>query len=874
MFGQGINLYLMHKKLLFSFCFFLFLSSLIAQRVVTGPEPSWLYKIKPDTTRKVNRKMINNGYYLSLLDLQTDISSQTDYYHFIRNIINESGVQNASEVSVSFAPQYQKVIFHKIDLIRDGKVVSHLSGNQIKVIQEETDATNYQYNELNRAIIVLKDVRTNDQIDIAYSIKGDNPVFDGKFSSDIYFTQSTAVVNFYQTIISTDKRPLLFKRFNNAPAPTESKNNGSVIYHWNNVPVTPVEVQNNVPSWFNNYPHVSITEYQNWGEIVRWGNTLFNHYSYLLPEAVKKKIILLRSEANGNRYTFITLATRFVQDQIRYLGYEIGVHTHKPHDPGNVFKQRFGDCKDKALLLTMILREEKIPAYVALVNTDYRHTLNEQQPSPLAFNHVIVAIDDSSSYQFIDPTISYQRGDLAGLYIPAYGRALILREGMDHLEEVKPGYKKSTDIVETFTITKKNVGSALLKVESTFEGASADIYRNTLADNSVSEMERQFQNYYRKFYDSVLVEKDIVALDDSIANIITIKENYSIPEIWREDENGKKSFHVVAKPIYQEFPDPAASYKFGPLAINYPQNFHYRIILNMPEKWSFPKDQLHIRNESYVFDFNVITEDKTIILDYTFITYKDNISAEELVQYKSDYKKICSVLEYVVHNNSFSNLDANRNGNTLNWPLVGLMVVVIIGSCLLIQYLNKQEVETYIPIEEARRLGGWVSVAGVVIVINIIGQLYYFISDLNLKSIIWESLKSLGGYNLQALMMVTIISRLFLFIAVSMLFYWYIKRRDIFPKMFICYLLCSIVINLFLYFWYSNSGTQQLVGDDVGKAYLSQLTRSFVFGICWTLYFTNSSRVKNTFLYPYNYKPVTENPVLTDEKNGSTEHEL
>ena len=107
-------------------------------------------------------------------------------------------------------------------------------------------------------------------------------------------------------------------------------------------------------------------------------------------------------------------------------GLEIGANTHRPHPPADVFDQRFGDCKDKALLLSMILQQEDIPAYVALINTDTRSHLTNVAPSPEAFDHAIVAIRrPDGKYDFIHPTITCQRGPFSQLFIPAYGYGLV-----------------------------------------------------------------------------------------------------------------------------------------------------------------------------------------------------------------------------------------------------------------------------------------------------------------------------------------------------------------------------------------------------------------------------------------------------------------
>jgi len=44
-----------------------------------------------------------------------------------------------------------------------------------------------------------------------------------------------------------------------------------------------------------------------------------------------------------------------LQQTIRYMGVEVGVGSHTPTHPNAVLTRRFGDCKDKALLVLNML---------------------------------------------------------------------------------------------------------------------------------------------------------------------------------------------------------------------------------------------------------------------------------------------------------------------------------------------------------------------------------------------------------------------------------------------------------------------------------------------------------------------------------------
>jgi hypothetical protein len=56
-----------------------------------------------------------------------------------------------------------------------------------------------------------------------------------------------------------------------------------------------------------------------------------------------------------------------------------------------VFTHRFGDCKDKATLLSAMLREIGIESYYVIINTE-RGSITATTPANLEFDHAILAI--------------------------------------------------------------------------------------------------------------------------------------------------------------------------------------------------------------------------------------------------------------------------------------------------------------------------------------------------------------------------------------------------------------------------------------------------------------------------------------------------
>jgi hypothetical protein len=93
----------------------------------------------------------------------------------------------------------------------------------------------------------------------------------------------------------------------------------------------------------------------------------------------------------------------FLQQKIKYVAVEIGIGGSQPHDNGQVFLHRYGDCKDKATLLIAMLRSVDLIGLPVLIRTRDDGLMEKEHPSS-SFNHAIVAIPRPGGYLFLDPT--------------------------------------------------------------------------------------------------------------------------------------------------------------------------------------------------------------------------------------------------------------------------------------------------------------------------------------------------------------------------------------------------------------------------------------------------------------------------------------
>ena len=88
----------------------------------------------------------------------------------------------------------------------------------------------------------------------------------------------------------------------------------------------------------------------------------------------------------------------------------LGESSHRPASPNEVLRRRFGDCKDKSLLLITLLRELGIDSKPVLLQIGRHMGLEKTLPSPQFFDHAIVQAALNGKTFFLDPTRLGQRG--------------------------------------------------------------------------------------------------------------------------------------------------------------------------------------------------------------------------------------------------------------------------------------------------------------------------------------------------------------------------------------------------------------------------------------------------------------------------------
>jgi Domain of Unknown Function with PDB structure (DUF3857)/Transglutaminase-like superfamily len=130
--------------------------------------------------------------------------------------------------------------------------------------------------------------------------------------------------------------------------------------------------------------------FQNWKDMGNWEAGLEQGRRDASAE-IKQKVAGLTAIPPTQLAKMQALA-RFVQGDIRYVAIELGIGGWQPHPAPEIFTHRYGDCKDKATLMSSMLHELGVESYFISINTE-RGGAAPDRPAMIGwFNHEILAV--------------------------------------------------------------------------------------------------------------------------------------------------------------------------------------------------------------------------------------------------------------------------------------------------------------------------------------------------------------------------------------------------------------------------------------------------------------------------------------------------
>jgi len=588
------------------------------------PVPAWVSRTDVEAASPKGIDGARGGLVNALLDDQIRVGATVEHYsRIVRRVLSTAGVENGGEITIEVDPSYERLVLHRIEIVRGAQRIDVLRAASVHAVPEEGEAKTYS-DRVSEAF-VLPDVRIGDVIDCEYSVNGQNPVFGGRLVDALPLVAGLFTERLRVRLLAPADRAIASGVTGDAGAALETGERvtgGLRESTWERRQVEPAKDEGATPDWFEPHPWVRMSEFASWADVVVWGVHLFEGKEASAGPLAERVVEIKAAHPDAEGQALAALD--FVQNQIRYLGIETGEHSHLPHDAAAVFAQRFGDCKDKSLLLVTLLRALGIEARVALANPGLGEKVADRSPSPLVFSHAIVRIRLAGKTYFVDPTISHQGGSLEARGRVRYGHVLVLAPGTTALEHI-PDAAPARPTIESRSVY--GVGAAprgaTLEVETTYRDEDADTERGALEETSRAELQKKYTDFYAGAEASIRAEGDLVVLDDVARNVLVVREHYVIPEYWSGDQG-----LIEAISIRHMLHRPSTVRRTMPLRVPYPLFVRDVVEVHFPRGQAPRLDEQKLHSPALTYARDAEATGTLLKVTYELRTHKDSVAPD------------------------------------------------------------------------------------------------------------------------------------------------------------------------------------------------------------------------------------------------------
>lgn len=648
-----------------------------------GPVSNWVDLQDPPGP---SEDLESEGGYRALFHDEQVYEGVSRHARFSRRVFLLESLEGArifDGFSTDFDPSWQRVTLHWARILRAGKVLNRLDPAKIRLLSREDRLEEGQIDGWRTIHLVLEDLRPGDVLDYAWTIEGTHPALPQVASGSFHLRLGWVAQRLRSRLVWDRSDSLRIKTFHQAPQPEIEQVGARRILTWDLQGTEATDEPDNTPAWWTNTPSVDWTNLPDWSDISRVQLGFYAPAGRPEPAVVELAARLKASYPDDASRIAGTL--RYMQDSIRYLGYEGGIGSHVPRTAGTTLKTRQGDCKDKTLMMTALLRRMGIEAHPTLVLTSGDRTLDERLASPWFFNHVVVTVRHGGHTYVLDPTDRDQRGGLSDIPHPYSRWSLVLEpgsKGLSAIDQTNSG-GPSYDLSESWDASAGPLKAAKLRRVVVRRGRVAEGMRERL---SRSNLQKEFDDeleLLQKTWPGLRRSQDPVMSEDSLTGEIHWTSNFECDSFWNGSAAGRVwKFDVGSQLMKDAAVDPVdTAGRLAPLAVEFPANFRVRIGVKLPSySWDRETDSTVADIGPLSYRFRRLMQPDTFSLEWTWKTSDDHVPAEDIGAWADRMDSIRTEADWTL------TMDRRSWISNVNWPVTLLALVVlavaIAGACL------------------------------------------------------------------------------------------------------------------------------------------------------------------------------------------------
>jgi tetratricopeptide (TPR) repeat protein len=500
--------------------FLIQLPALAADSVQYGPASPWVQPVavpvNDSTMAEAPVKFLLRSHQIRFTTDSTEIYTES----FVR-LQTPQGLQGLGNFALPWKPHSDQLTVHKLQILRDGKVIDLLAdGQKFEVMRRENNLEYAALDGVLTAAVQPNGLEVGDVFTIAFSLKREDRLVAPEY---VFGGLAEVPLSRVEIRATWDKGvPMRWKASPEITGVKEMRRGNTIELTWSSTSMGPITQPNGVPARFWKDPRIEFSAYASWQEASRRLAPLYAKAVTLSASSPIREEARKIAADSKDPVARLEAALQVVQDRIRYVFLGMGDGGINPAGVDETWTRRFGDCKAKSALLIALLGELGIPAESVAVNTFAGDAVSERLPMLGNFNHVIVRARAAGSTWWLDGTApaSWRRDDMT---IPNYSWGLPLTAQGDALVRMlAPPFTTPRVEVETFIDAKAGIyTNAPFRVKSRIRGMGGAALHSRLAGLTPVAREQAQRKYWTDQYDFVDVVTVAEEFDDR-SGVVTL----------------------------------------------------------------------------------------------------------------------------------------------------------------------------------------------------------------------------------------------------------------------------------------------------------------------------------------------------------------
>jgi hypothetical protein len=255
-----------------------------------------------------------------------------------------------------------------------------------------TDALAPVYSDREQKVIIFPNVEPGDSMVFTSKTTQKAAVIPGQFTMARTINDALPVDEIRYSVTAPAAMALNF----DASWPHDTVRQGdTVTYRWTRMGAGPAPQAPPPVADLAKTQHLLVSSFRDFDALAHDYATLVGGKIAVTP-AIQKQADALAGNLTDKRDQARAIYD-WVGRNVRYVGIELGAGNIVPHDPDWTLTNRYGDCKDHAVLFASLLKARGIDAQLVLINANNRYKLGGVATIS-DFNHMIVFLPGLDLY--------------------------------------------------------------------------------------------------------------------------------------------------------------------------------------------------------------------------------------------------------------------------------------------------------------------------------------------------------------------------------------------------------------------------------------------------------------------------------------------